>query len=230
MISLVIPSYKFHHYIMTEIQELIKFLESRNTNFEVILVDDGSEDQDTPRDFCSNLNIKFLCNSKNTGKGASIAKGVHKANGNYIIFTDVDIPYKFENILTMIDYLNEGYDLVIGDRSQIGSKYYIDSSTLRTISSKIFLFIVRNLFSSYYTDTQCGLKGFQAKSAKLLFSELQTKRFAFDIEILKRARKYQYKIKKIPVQLRKVNSQSTIFLWKHAPRMLWDTLKIMFQK
>ena len=225
--SIIIPSYQYHDLINTEVRELMNFLNSRKVSFEIILVDDGSPDPQIPEAYCKELNIKFIRNKKNLGKGASTAKGMKAAKGDFLLYTDADVPFLFEDVLTLINTLAKGADMVIGDRNHPDSDYHEHRNLFRAAGSRVYTTIIRTFLSRQYSDTQCGLKGFQAMVGKDLFNQIKTKSFAFDVELIKCALKRNYTIKKIPVVMRKMNTRSTVSLRKHALPMLVDTLKIL---
>lgn len=86
----------------------------------------------------------------------------------------------------LISKLDE-YDIVIGSRSMPDS--IVKRSIPRKLISKIFNHLVHEVLQLSVHDTQCGLKFFRPQAARALFSEpLTANRYAFDIEILLRAR------------------------------------------
>jgi len=76
-----------------------------------------------------------------------------------------------------------------------------------------------------FADTQCGYKGYRAPAARALFTALELTSFAFEVEILLRARKAGYQIRRQPLRLVH-NEDSSVRLSRHAPRMFLDTLRI----
>ena len=74
-------------------------------------------------------------------------------------------------------------------------------------------------------DTQCGIKGFRAEIAERIFSKTGINGFAFDVEVLYLCYKYEFDIKKIPVEFQG-NNISTINLMKSSLNMLKDVLSL----
>lgn len=103
LFSVIIPVYNAENYISRCLQSLIS---QTMTNYEVIIVDDGSIDHSI--EICRKYQSKFRsCNiiSHSKNMGASIARnsGIKYAAGDYIVFLDSDdtlSPYFFEILTT----------------------------------------------------------------------------------------------------------------------------------
>ena len=202
-------------------------MQTQQYTFEIIIADDGSEDQGMTKEIAQNFNCIYTYTKKNFGKGSSIRQGMQIAQGKYRIFTDADIPYDLRAIEKIMHHLSvQEYDLVIGDRTLPDSKYYTEISKLRKTASKIYSFVVGRFIAGGMFDTQCGIKGFNEKSATNIFGLTRINGFACDVEILYIALKKNYDIKKIPVQLRSQDGK-TVHIAKHTPGMLIDLFKII---
>jgi dolichyl-phosphate beta-glucosyltransferase len=88
--------------------------------------------------------------------------------------------------------------------------------------------MVHHLLGLDFPDIQCGYKGYRAAVAKDLFERLEVASFAFEAEILLRALKAGYRVRRQPLQLLH-NEDSSVRLTRHAPRMLLDTLRIAWR-
>jgi dolichyl-phosphate beta-glucosyltransferase len=225
-LSVIIPSYKGAETLKNNIPGLIDYFKQQNRSFEIIIVDDGSQDNGLTEKIAKELGCKFCKNEINLGKGAAVKNGMLKAQGGFRIFTDVDIPFEYEAFDRFIHYLDiKEFDVVIGDRNLPGSKYFTEISKLRKVGSNIFSFIVGRFVASGHFDTQCGMKGFSASAANDLFSVSKIKGFAFDVELLYISLKRNYDIKRLPLILRNQEGSSVSVL-KHGMGMLRDLLKI----
>lgn len=167
-----------------------------------ILVDDGStkgvSSPEIDKLKSTVENFEFIQLNKNFGKGYAVRMGMHIANAEKFIYTDIDFPYQDQEIQRIYWALQEGGDLVIAKRSE---QYYSRVSKSRTWISKRFKAVIRMLFNIPTTDTQAGLKGLSLKGRDLL---LQTKinRYLFDLELVKSCAKQQLKIVELPVSLK----------------------------
>src|SRR4029078_11440362 len=100
--------------------------------------------------------------------GGAIRSGVAQARGEYIIFTDSDLPFSLEPIDLTLRCLGEDADIVIADRLHPESIAAIEVGVPRQLSSVVYTWIVNKILGLDYADTQCGYKGYRAPDAKRL--------------------------------------------------------------
>jgi dolichyl-phosphate beta-glucosyltransferase len=211
---------------MNNLNYLYDYLSKKEYEFEILIIDDGSKDDAEILNISKKYNCEYKRNTKNFGKGNAIRKGMLESQGKYKIFTDADIPYENEEIENILYYLEkEKYDIIIGDRTMSKSSYYKDVSFFRSFGSKLFSLIVGGITQGKFGDTQCGLKGFTSECANDIFGKAKINGFAIDVELIYLALKMNYKIKKIPVNLRKQGT-STVRIIKHGILMMIDLVKI----
>ena len=117
-ISLVIPCFNEKNAIERTIDE-VNFLLGKALT-EIVIVDDGSFDG-TYEILKKRNDIKLVRNPYNKGYGFSIKKGILAASGDIIAITDADGTYPIEEILLMVKKLQDGYDLIIGQRKNLKS-------------------------------------------------------------------------------------------------------------
>lgn len=226
MLSIILPSYKGYSFLKKHLPEFINYASKKNISYEIIIVDDGSEDNGETEKIAKEYGCVFLQNKKNRGKGAAVRKGMLHAKGEYRIFTDADIPFELDAFDRFLYYLEfKEFDIVIGDRTIDGAVYFSEISRIRKISSVFFSFLVGRFITTGMFDTQCGIKGFKAKVAEDLFSVSKINGFAFDVELLYVALKRNYDIKRLPVRLR-CNESSSINVISDGMRMLVDLFSI----
>jgi len=225
-ISIIIPSYNSSEALLKNLPYLKKFLNKEKLEAEVIIVDDGSVDEGATKEVVEEFGFRYLGYQMNMGKGYAVRKGIEKASGDYIFYTDADIPFEGDAILTILHYLKvKEFDLAIGDRSLESSEYFSKVSTKRKFGSGVFTFIVGRFVTTGITDTQCGLKGFRKEVAQDIFGVSLINSFTFDVELIYIALKRNYDIKKVPVTLRSQDGNS-VNVFKHAIGMALDLLKI----
>lgn len=232
-LSLIIPIFNAESFILDTLKRLTEWKQKIKYSVQIILVNDGSND--LTRSIIEkyvktkDASIKMLTYDQNIGKGYAVKTGMLSAIGKFRIFTDADIPFGFEILDKMLYYLEfKEFDVCIGNRKSVNSKYFIKMGFFRKLSSQLFTMIVSRYIVTGVNDTQCGLKGFHADVALKLFSKLQTKTFAFDVEILYLSYKYEFDLKRIPV-LFEGNSLSTINLTRSSIQMLWNIFCLPFR-
>lgn len=224
--SLIIPSFRGSTILQKQLPGFIEFLKKKGLDYEILIVDDGSQDSGATKEVAEKLNCRYFELSKNQGKGAAVRKGMQEAKGLFRIFTDVDIPFEFETYERFLYYLDQKeFDVVIGDRTLKDSSYFTEITWLRKMGSKFFSTLVGRFVAGGHFDTQCGIKGFKASVAEDLFGVSKINSFAFDVELLYVSLKRNYDIKRLPVKLR-CQDGSTVRVILHGLGMLNDLLKI----
>ncbi len=220
-LSIIVPVFNEERILERNLIKIIEYCKSNFKKYEVLLVDDGSLDRTV--EICekySNSKISFLRNSKNLGKGYSVRKGVLRAKGDYIFFTDCDLSTPIEELGSFLKLILVN-DIVIGSRA-------LKNSKVKTRFSKKLLGRVGNLLISFFVkdikDTQCGFKLFRKDVAKKIFLKQTIKRWGFDFEILFIAQKFNLKIKEEPVKwIEDKNSKVKLLDY---PKTLSDLIKI----
>lgn len=124
----------------------------------------------------------FIPLSQNLGKGGALRHAIRQCQGDLVIYTDADYPYRMENAWEMYRRLDQGQaDVVVGVRDE----QYYDQLPFRRKIFSLSLKVMNYLFfpSLKVKDTQSGLKGFNAKG-KEIFLKTTISAFLFDMEFL----------------------------------------------
>ncbi|MDR3678815.1 MAG: glycosyltransferase family 2 protein [Flavipsychrobacter sp.] len=170
---------------------------------EVIIVYDGISKEVKGTDLVflhDNIpGVQQISLEHNKGKGHALRTGIAQANGDIIIYTDIDFPYTNESLHKICSALQDNMcDIAVGVKDAV---YYEKVPRLRRIISKFLQFFIRLFLSIPITDTQCGLKGFKA-DIKPVFLATTINRYLFDLEFIRNASKSgRYRISAIPVSL-----------------------------
>lgn len=187
------------------------YLSRQNYSFEVIVVDDGSDDGSSEfvEKFVSENNNFRLVKGSHSGKAGAVTTGMLEAKGKIRLFTDMDQATPIEETEKLLPYFDEGYDVVIGSRNANRK----GSPLSRLIMSRSMIILRKVLVGVYkIQDTQCGFKMFTDKATEKLFKKIKDLHHGFskihgsnvtagfDVELLYLAEKYGYKIKEVPVE------------------------------
>src|SRR5215208_5885000 len=124
-LSIIIPAYNEEAVIGSTLDCLQIYLSARPESYEIIVVDDGSQDKtvgSVQQSQKNNDSIRLLINEKNMGKGSSIQRGVLESRGQFVLFTDADLPYELDAIDGFLKALRDTCDLAVGSRVLPGSQ------------------------------------------------------------------------------------------------------------
>ena len=209
-LSIVIPAFDEEKRILLTLEKSVEFIVQRPWSCELVVVDDGSSDRtvERVREFASclegrgeeQIRVRCLENGRNRGKGFSIRHGVGEARGRYIGFMDADYKTDIAGLDAVVPLLEEGYDVVIGDRTLNQTRIAVKRRRYRQLGSELFGFLLRWFMGlEGLGDTQCGFKFFQGKVVRELFGRQRISGFMFDVEILLLATRMGYRIGKVPV-------------------------------
>lgn len=232
MISVCIPMYNESKIVVdtakalaADVSEIADIL---SEDYEIIFADDGSTDG------CGELlqsyisqnptqSIRLVGYTENHGKGRAIREAVLASRGDYVIYTDCDLAYGTEPILTAVRTLSDA-DAVIGSRN-LTKDGYEGYTFVRKLASKTYISVLSVAAGFSYSDSQCGFKAFRGEAARTIFKLCETDRFAFDFEVLMLAQKLGFSISEIPVKI--INHRdSTVHIVKDSVKMLSDITKI----
>ena len=231
-ISVIIPAYNESDNISNTIKETVRVFEEVGNKYEIIVVDDGSEDDtflEAKKVIGKNDCVKVIrCSEINMGKGFAIKSGFEHISGDLVVFMDADLDLHPEQIRILFKHLKEKKaDVVIGSKRHPDS--VVDYPWYRKIMSDIYYFLILILFNLPVKDTQTGLKMFRFEPLKEAFERILVKRFAFDLELLLIIHKLRYRIVDAPVKLVfKPKKFGSVGL-KAIFHVLWDTIAIFYR-
>src|SRR3989344_7988018 len=118
-LSVVIPAYNEQQNLKRgALGQVRDFLETLKIGYEVIVVDDGSTDSSLEiikKYISKNDNFKLIQN-KHGGKAIAVLTGMEKAQGEIVLFTDMDQATPINQLEKFIPKFEEGLDIVIGSR------------------------------------------------------------------------------------------------------------------
>ncbi|HEX9362827.1 MAG TPA: dolichyl-phosphate beta-glucosyltransferase [Candidatus Dormibacteraeota bacterium] len=202
MLSIVIPCKDEEQRLPRTIEQIHRYLDGKNVEYELILVDDGSVDgtrqvMDEAAQRHPSVRVEAL--PHNRGKGRALATGVGVARGDEILLTDADLSTPIEELEKLQAALDKGAGIAIGSRALRASKVEVSQPIYRVLMGKAFNLIVQAVLLPGIWDTQCGFKLFRADVAHRLFAGLVTDGFGYDPEVLYRARRQRVRIAEVPV-------------------------------
>jgi len=201
-LSVVIPAYNEARCIADTLASIHAYAVEGGRPGEVIVVDDGSHDgtSDIVRGFAAEpLNLRLLVNPTNRGKGYSVRQGMLAAVGETVLMCDADLSTPIEEVERLLEWLDRGYDMVVGSRDMPESMLDPPQPRLRRWAAWGFRAIRRRLLLPQLRDTQCGFKLFRRDAARDLFARQTIDGWLFDCEVVGIADRLGYRIKEVGV-------------------------------
>jgi len=224
--SVVIPAYEEAERIGATVRAVRAALAdvADDGGVEVVVVDDGSTDGTADAALGADAD-QVVVQPRNRGKGAAVRAGVLATRGRTVAFTDADLSYSPDQLRRILDAVEDGWDVAIGDRSHADATTVVRTSRLREVGSRVINLFGYAVLLGSYRDTQCGLKGFRSDVGRFLFSRMRTDGFAFDIELLHLVERHELSLVQVPVEVSH-SSRSTVRVARDAARLVRDLFRM----
>ena len=201
-LSVVLPVYDEARVLEATFAELVPHLEGLGKDFEIVCVDDGSTDgswEILQRLAAEDVRVRIERLPENRGKGAAVRRGVLLAEGEHVVFMDVDLSTPLDEMSGFLGALESGYHVVIGNRRAPGSRITRHQPWLRETLGRGFTVLTRLALAPGVHDFTCGFKAFQREAAKKIFERSTLNGWAFDAELVVIAHALELKLAQVPV-------------------------------
>lgn len=231
-ISIILPCLNEELAIAFCLDEIKTTAEKYNLNFEIIVVNNNSTDN-TARivvKYKNSIPNLLLVNEEKCGYGFAYLRGLSIARGKYVFMADADGTYDFTQIPDFIKKLEQGNDLVIGNRF-CGKTSNISMPWLnKYIGNPVLSSLVRLLFGIKIHDIHCGARAISNQALKRL--NLYAGGMEFASEMIIAANKEKLKIAEVPVHYRGRLGQSKLNTlvdgWRHLRFILLYSPLVLF--
>lgn len=172
-ISLVVPCYNEEEVIEIFYKEISKVKkEFTNTEFEIIFVNDGSQDKtlELMRKLSKNEDVRYLSFSRNFGKEAAMYAGLEAATGDYVAIMDADLQDPPALLKEMYDILKtKEYDSVATRRvSRKGEP------VIRSFFARMYYKLINKISKTEIVD---GARDFRLMTRQMVNSVLELKEY-----------------------------------------------------
>lgn len=200
--DIVIPVYNEAHVLADSIEKLRLYLTEHHFPYTwgVVVADNASTDATLQvaqrlEDTHGDVSVVHL---DQKGRGRALKKAWLESDADAMSYMDVDLSTDLDALLPLARaVLEEGYDMSTGSRMTKGSN--IVRSLRRETTSRGFITLIKILFLSKLSDTQCGFKAISRQAAQELLPRVENNEWFFDTELLLLAEKGDYRVKDVPV-------------------------------
>lgn len=228
-ILLIIPAYNEEKSILNTYNTIVDYNKENKTNYDVIVINDGSRDK-TEKVLVEN-NIPHIELISNLGIGGAVQTGYKYAylnNYDIAIQLDGDGQHKVEYVKELVNGLEKN-DMVIGSRFINNNKDGFRTSAARRIGIKIISILIKIKTRKKVYDTTSGFRAMNKKLIKK-FANVYPREYPEPISTTK-ALLDGYKVGEVPVEMQERNGgKSSIRLHKNAYYMINVALNILFTK
>lgn len=206
-LSIVIPAYNEEAAIRAgKLAQVSEWLKNQPYQSELIVVNDESQDQTAA---LAQAHASQVLTIPHAGKAAAVIAGIRAAQGDYVLFSDMDQATPIDETPRLLDALDRGYDIAAGSRGVVrqGAPFG------RYILSWGQVVLKSLLLGLHITDTQCGFKAFKRPVALEVIDHLvvyapqrlgtvdgPSVTSGFDVEFLLVAQRMGYRILEVPVR------------------------------
>jgi glycosyltransferase involved in cell wall biosynthesis len=223
-LSVVIPVYNE----VKNIEEILKRVNATNLTWEIIVVDDGSQDgtRDVLKKMDGTTGLHVIMHEQNQGKGAAVRTGLQAAKGDIILIQDADLEYSPHDFPVLLEPINDGTaDVVYGSRFLGGPRRV--AMFWHMIANKMLTFMTNVLYDTILSDMETGYKVFRREVIEGM--TLHSNRFDFEPEFTAKILKRHYRIYEVPISFNPRDySQGKKIKLKDAFAAVWTLLKYRF--
>jgi glycosyltransferase involved in cell wall biosynthesis len=204
-------------------------LEDLNLIGEVLVADNGSTDGS------QNLAKKSgarVIEVKTKGYGAALIAGINDSKTDYVIMGDADDSYALDDLLLFVRKLDEGYDLVMGNRFLGGISPGAMPWLHKYLGNPILSWLGKLLFKAPIGDFHCGLRGFRVEAIRNL--NLKSTGMEFASEMVVKSSLNGLKIAEVPTSLKPDGRSRAPHLrtwrdgWRHLIFLLTASPRYLF--
>jgi glycosyltransferase involved in cell wall biosynthesis len=216
-VSVVIPCLNEAESIGQCVNAARRVLDEHGLDGEVVVVDNGSDDGSG---VLANLAGARVVDEPRRGYGSAYLAGFAQARGDYIVMIDADLTYDFEEIPRFVHELDDGAELVMGNRMQAVEPGAM--STLSRIGNPLLSGFLNLLFRTPVRDAHCGMRALRRDVLPVL--ALQATGMELASEMVIRAARGGLEIRELPIALHQREGESKLAPfrdgWRHLRLML----------
>lgn len=200
-LTVVLPCYNEVNTIETVIEKIKSNIINLNCNdFEIIIVDDGSNDgtKEKLQKLLNKEKFKIFFHDKNSGKGSALKTAFQNIDGDIVIIQDADLEYDPSDYKKLIlPFFEANADVVYGSRFIGGGKYVRIHFFWHFLANKILTFVCNIFTNLNLTDMETGYKVFKSDVIKEI--NIQEKSFSVEPELTIKLAKKKCKFYEVPI-------------------------------
>ena len=202
-LDIVLPVYNEAHVLAGSVEQLGAYL--RETAFpydwRIVVADNASTDGTlaVAEELAAKYDDVAVVHLPQKGRGRALKKAWLESDADAMSYMDIDLSTDLAGLLPLAKaVLEDGYDVATGSRMTRGSQ--ITRSLRREVTSRGLITLIKLLFLSRLSDTQCGFKAIARAAAQELLPRVENDEWFFDTELLLLAEKGGYRVRDVPIR------------------------------
>lgn len=199
-VLVVLPVFNEEKVLRESVYTIISFLAfHKECEWHVMIADNDSKDgtADIGNILAQELsNVEYLYIPRK-GRGAALRAAWSQTTCDYVSYMDIDLATSLKALVTAVQYLQQGYDVAVGNR--LDKKSSTMRSFKRDLISRCYNTINRAMVNTQFHDAQCGFKTARSDVAKKILPYTEDNGWFFDTEFLFYAERLGYKVIELPV-------------------------------
>jgi glycosyltransferase involved in cell wall biosynthesis len=197
-ISAVMPCLNEDRTIGVCIDKAFAALRGMGISGEVVVADNGSSDRSIEIATARGARVIHV---EQRGYGAALMAGIEAARGEYVIIADSDDSYDWLGIAPFVVALEQGNDLVVGNRFAGGIDPGAMPTLHRYVGNPVLSWLARIVHRAPIGDFHCGMRAFRRDAFQRM--NLRTSGMEFATEMIVNSAKTGLKIGEVPIRLRR---------------------------
>lgn len=214
VVSVVIPCLNEEENIVAVVTQAREALDKAGISGEVVVADNNSTDRSAELGREAGARVVHV---PTRGYGAAYMGGFEAARGTYIVMGDADLTYDFHEIPNFVRELEDGADLVMGNRMnniQPGAMPWLH----QYVGNPLLSGFLNLLFRTGVRDAHCGMRA--VRRSALPAMDLRTPGMEFASEMVIRASKAKLDIREFDIQYHPRGGESKLSTWRDGWRHL----------
>ena len=228
-LTILMPCLNEAETIETVVRKAMTWLKSSGLSGEVLIADNGS--RDGSQGMAEALGARVVAVPEK-GYGAALMGGIRAARGKYVIMGDADDSYDFSNLGPFVERLQDGADLVMGNRFKGGIEKGAMPPLHYWLGNPVLSFLGRLLYAIPVGDFHCGLRGFSRDA--ILALGLKSPGMEFASEMVVKASLAKLNMEEVPTTLKPDGRSRAPHLrtwrdgWRHLKFLMLHSPKWVF--
>jgi glycosyltransferase involved in cell wall biosynthesis len=197
-VSAVMPCLNEERTVGVCIQKAFASFRAMGISGEVVVADNGSSDRSVELAMALGARVVHVIER---GYGTALIAGIEAARGDYVIMADSDDSYDWQEIAAFVAALDQGMDLVVGNRFAGGIEQGAMPGLHRYLGNPVLSWLARTVHRAPIGDFHCGMRAFRRDAFPKM--NVRTTGMEFATEMIVNSARAGLNISEVPTRLRR---------------------------